>query len=216
MAIAGGTSNYFPATSASALTSDLQVILASILAVRTSGTAPSVSSSSLNNGSVTYLASFDTKDTDQDWTGDLAAWPISSTTGQVNESGSPIWDAQSQLDLELWTNRLIATWDPVRAAGTPFEWTTGTTATSGIASSTALGRALMTNSADASGQDALQYLHGARSLEISGGGQYRNRTHVLGDIVDSGPLYVGAPSGSSTDSTYLTFQNTYATRPAVV
>lgn len=216
MAIAGGTSSYFPATSASALTSDLQGILASILAVRTSGTAPAVSSSSVNTTSATYLASFETQDTDQDWTGNLAAWPISSTTAQVNESGSPIWSAQTQLDAQLWSTRLIATWDPVAAAGIPFEWTTSTTATSGIATSTTLGRELMTNPADTSGQDALQYLRGNRSLEKSNGGQYRNRTHVLADIVDSGPLYVGVPSGSSTDSTYLTFQTTYATRPPIL
>ena len=220
MAIAGGTSNYFPATSASALTSDLQVILASILAVKTSGTSPAVGSTSLNTGAVTYLASFDTQDTDQDWTGDLQEWPLNPLTGLVNQSGSPNWSAQALLDTQVtdygWASRLIATWDPVKSVGIPFEWNTSTTATSGIASSTALGKALMTNSADTSGQDALQYLHGNRLLEVSHGGLYRNRTHLLGDIVDSSPLYVGAPSNSSTDSTYLTFASKYAQRPPVL
>jgi len=214
MAIAGGTKSYFPATSAADLTNDLQVILSSILTASSSGTAPAVSSTSLNTSAAAYLASFDTQDSDGDWTGELMARKIDPTTAKVITTGNPLWSAQAQLDLQ--TTRLIATWDPVAAAGTPFEWTTDTKATTGIAPNTALGKALTGNTADTSGPHALQYLRGNRTLEVSGGGKYRNRTHVLGDIVDSGPLYIGAPLGASSDSTYVAFEKTYAQRPAMI
>jgi type IV pilus assembly protein PilY1 len=40
---------------------------------------------------------------------------------------------------------------------------------------------------------------------VRNGGQFRNRTHKLGDIVDSAPLYVGAPIGLTQTPDYFTF-----------
>ena len=87
----------------------------------TSSTA--VNSTGLNLNSVAYLAQFTSSDTYQDWTGNLNAWPIDPTTGAVPTTGAPKWTAQAQLDAQSWdTGRLIATWDPVAKAGTPFLW----------------------------------------------------------------------------------------------
>src|SRR6185437_10427515 len=39
-----------------------------------------------------------------------------------------------------------------------------------------------------------------------GGGAYRNRTHILGDIVDSSPVYVGAALGPYQTTSYYAFE----------
>jgi type IV pilus assembly protein PilY1 len=215
-AIAGGTGSYFAATSPSALTNDLQVILAQILTATQTTSSAAVSSTGLQNGSVAYLAQFTTSDTYHDWTGNLNAWPIDPVTGQVNTSaGLQIWSAQGQLDLQAWNARLIATWDPVANAGTPFRWNPGL-APAGISASTGLGTALSTFAADRNGQDVLQFLRGSSAQELRSGGQFRNRTHKLGDIVFSAPLYVGAPNGLTQTPDYLAFAIAHGNRSPVV
>jgi type IV pilus assembly protein PilY1 len=197
----------------------MQVILAKILAETESTSSATVNTTGLNTNSVVFQPSFDTSDTNQDWTGDIKAFPINSVTGIVN-TGALLWSAQAQLDAQSaasgWaTSRIIATWDPVAGAGIPFRWTAGTPA-SGIATSTTLGQQLAGNTADPSGQHALEYLRGHRVWEIANGGPYRTRTHVLGDVVDSAPLYIGAANGPYQTSSYYAFQATYGTRAPVL
>jgi type IV pilus assembly protein PilY1 len=216
LAVAGGTGAYFPATDPTTVANDLQSILATIQAGTESTATAAVNSTSIHAGSLVYQGQFTTSDTSQDWTGNLYAFPVSATTGQVNTNPSAaIWSAQTQLDLKTWNNRLIATWDPVALKGIPFEWTSGSPA-SGIASSTTLGTELTTNAADPSGSDALQFLRGNQSFAVANGGQYRNRSHILGDIVDSAPIYVGAPDGVYTGSSYRTYVQNNASRKAVI
>jgi type IV pilus assembly protein PilY1 len=217
MAIAGGTGVFLPATSPQALNDDLEAIVSEILAATQSTSAPAVSSTGLNTNSVLYLSQFDTSDAYQDWTGNLFAFPINPTTGAVNTLPSAAnWSAQTQLDGQNWsTGRLIATWDPVAAAGTPFEWTTGTPS-KGIANSTTLGTELKTFTLDTNGRDVLQYLRGSSGKEQRNGGQFRNRSHTLGDIVNSGPQYVGPPNQGEPSSSYVAFQSIYANRPPVI
>jgi type IV pilus assembly protein PilY1 len=182
-----------------------------------------VNSTGINTKSVAYQGKFTTSDLDQDWTGDLLAFPINSQTGVINTTlSAALWSAQAQLDLETWfagapeVGRNIVTWDPVAMAGTPFQWNPSTTTTTGIAVSTTLGQALETFPADTNGQDVLQFLRGSRALEQQNGGQFRNRSHKLGDIVDSAPIYIGGPAGPWQVGSYLSFQATYANRKPMV
>jgi type IV pilus assembly protein PilY1 len=217
MAVAGGTANYFPATSSGAVASDMQIIMTTILKATQSTSAVAVNSTYIHTGAISYQAQFTTSDVNQDWTGNVSAYPINATTGAVTTgTANAIWNAVTQLDMQNWnTGRLITTWDPVASQGIAFRWTGGTP-TNGIATTTTLGQELETNTADPSGQDALNYLRGDRALEVANGGQYRTRTHVLGDIVDSAPLYVGAPGGAYLGSAYASFEATYANRPPVI
>jgi type IV pilus assembly protein PilY1 len=199
------------------VTADLQTIITKILAATQSTASAAVNSTGLNTNSVVYQSQFTTSDLYQDWTGNLYAFPINATTGVVNTTpASALWSAQTQLDGQDWaTGRLIATWDPVASAGTPFQWNTGTP-TTGIASSTTLGTELQTFTPDTSGQDMLQFLRGSNAKEIRNGGQFRNRTHKLGDIVSSDPLYIGAPSSNNQTASYVGFAQTYKNRPPMI
>ena len=218
MAVAGGTGSYFAATDPTALTDDLQSILATILAATQSVASVAVNSTGLSTNSVVYQSQFISSDTDQDWTGNLYAFPADPITGVVDTLPTDaLWAAATQLDLQdPMIGRMIATYDPVVNHGIPFEWDTSTTATSGIANTTALGTALTTFAADTNGQDVLQYLRGVKTLEKQNGGQFRNRTHALGDIIFSNPTYVGAPSANNLTSSYLTFAAAHASRPPVL
>ena len=217
MAIAGGTGAYFPATDPAAIAAGLQSIVTTIMAATVSTTSTATNSTALNATSVVYQSQFTTSDKYQDWTGNLFAFPINATTGVVDTSpADAYWSGQAQLDTQNWnTGRLIATWDPVANAGTPFRWNSGT-ASSGIANSTQLGQLLTAFAPDPNGQDVLQYLRGSSAQEIRNGGRFRNRSHTLGDIVNSGPQYVGAPSQGEPSASYASFAATYASRPAVV
>jgi type IV pilus assembly protein PilY1 len=214
MAMAGGTGNYFPAVSPQDVTNDLNVIITAILAATQSTASAAVNSTGLNTASVVYQSQFDTSDSFQDWTGNLFAYSVDATTGAVN-TAAPLWSAQTQLDAQTSDSRLIATWDPTVSAGTPFRWNAGTP-TTGIAGTTLLGRELETFAPDTNGQDVLKYLRGSNAQEVRNGGQFRNRTHKLGDIVDSSPLYVGVPSSTNQTASYVTFAVANANRPPVV
>jgi type IV pilus assembly protein PilY1 len=216
MALAGGTTKFFSAQDVTQLDSAMAVILAKILAETAATSAASVNSTGIHTGSVAYQGKFTTSDLNQDWTGDMLAFPINPQTGAINTSlSAALWSAQTQLDLQGWdAGRQIATWDPVAGAGTPFRWNPSTTTTTGIASSTVLGQELETFPQDTNGQDVLQFVRGNNYLELQSahGGFFRNRTHKLGDIVDSAPLYIAGPAGPWQLGSYISFEGTYANR----
>ena len=81
------------------------------------------------------------------------------------------------------SSRVIMTWNNSTSAGAgvPFEWSSPglTSAEQGTLGSS----------------DRVSYLRGDRTKEIANsGGVFRTRSSVLGDIVDSSPTFVGAPS----------------------
>ena len=218
MSVAGGTNTsspqgYFPATSPQAVTDALQSIITQILAQTQSTASAAVNSTGLNVNSKVYQSQFVTSDTPyQDWTGNLLEYPIDPSTGIVNLA-APDWSSQTQLD--LGASRIIATWDPMQNHAIPFEWTTGSPA-NGIATSTVLGTDLQTFAPDPNGQDVLSYLRGSTAQEVRNGGKFRNRSHILGDIVDSNPAYIGPSNEGIQSSSYIAFAATTATRPPVL
>ncbi len=84
------------------------------------------------------------------------------------------------------TARKILSWNNSTSAGSgiAFEWPASGAVPLTSTEQTALGSA-----------DRVNYLRGDRTKEVSNaGGTFRNRTSVLGDIIDSSPVFVGAPS----------------------
>jgi type IV pilus assembly protein PilY1 len=219
MAVAGGTNAAMPAADVPSLLNDLSIVLAKVLQAKQSIAAGAVNSTGLNTNSVIYQAQFNSSDTQQDWTGNLFAFNIDPVTGNVNTNpAAAVWQAQTQLDLQNWNaGRIIATWDPVAGRATPFRWDgAGALLPAGISAGTAMGAALQTFPADPNGQDVLQFLRGANAQEVRFGGAFRNRTHKLGDIVYSNPVFVGAPSGYSQSPSYLAYAVANKARQPVV
>lgn len=222
MAIAGGTNSYIPATTPQAVTNALQTIITTILAQTQATASAAVNSTGLNVNSIVYQSQFVTSDTPyQDWTGDVLAYTINQATGVVNVGCAPLpacWSAQAQLDVKApnpMTPRIITTWDPAQNRAIPFEWTPGSPA-NGIAASTVLGTELETFASDSNGQDVVQYLRGLPTQEVRNGGTFRNRSHTLGDIVDSNPAYIGASNENIQVTSYIAFESATATRSPIL
>lgn len=205
MAVAGGTGSYYPASSATALTTALNSILLSIQSGNYSASAAAVNSTSLNGSTVEYQASFISYDSPYlDWTGNVQAIPLDPSTGVP--SNTVVWSAQSLLDNLVsgsgWSNaRIIATWDPIANTGVPFEWANINAVQQGQLQPT-----------DALGSSRLNYLRGNTALETRNGGTFRNRSHILGDIINSEALYVGVPNDVYNTASYASFINTYQNR----
>jgi type IV pilus assembly protein PilY1 len=117
------------------------------------------------------------------------------------------------------TARNILTWSG--STGVPFQW----------AKLTPAQQAALTNGDATANDTRLKYLRGDRTNEVNGGGTYRSRTGVLGDVSDSSPTWVGPPgagySGTFADklrpgvtapegATYTPFATAKATRLNVV
>jgi type IV pilus assembly protein PilY1 len=228
MALAGGTGKFFPATSPAAVADDLQVIITQIEEANLSLAAVAANSTSLREGAAIYQARFVSKDStgNWQWTGNLSALPIDKDGVVTNNNAK--WQAQQLLDdQDYWGNgRLIATYDPKHRKGIPFRWTPHAAHKRDyINKYTALGQALMApgdpdrlNDADADvpAEARLEYLRGERVDEEANGGPFRDRPHILGDIVNSEPLYVGPPRGYSSNRGYNKFLKAHASRSAVI
>lgn len=128
-----------------------------------------------------------------EWTGELVAYPVNSN-GTV---GAVEWNAQTILDAQNWsTGRNIFTYDPAANSGTgegiPFTWS----------SLSAAQQALLDINPDASppvsdsnGQDRLEFVRGNQSKEADKlNGIFRTRNAVLGDLINSAPIYVAEPN----------------------
>ena len=213
MAIAAGTVNYYAATSPAALVSDLNTILLAVQNGSYSTTAAAVSSTQIQTGVAEYQGSFTSSDTPyQDWTGNLVEKTLDPVTGLPVTT---VWSAQSLLDSLVlgngWqNNRIIVSWNPTLNSGAgdgiSFSWNKISAA-----------QQTLLQPFDAQGSNRLQYLRGNTALEIRNGGSFRNRSHILGDIMDSQALYVGAPSGSYFSMpSYTSFVNTYASRTPMI
>lgn len=195
----GTPDNYFLVTNANYLKEQLSKAMALILDRSGSFSSAALSSGFLSTGTRIYQAIFRTTD----WSGQLLAYALDENNGNVLTTGSgpngSIWDAAQQLNsLNYNTGRQIITYKPSNQTGIAFRWP-GTPATP---SNTELDIAqvnwLNTNPDsglnDNAGNNRLNYLRGNIAQEIANGGNFRDRTTLLGDIINSNPIAVGVPS----------------------
>jgi len=173
---------------------------ASPLQSSSSASANTVQSGEVKIGTQVYLASYST----DNWWGSMVSAPLVTTGGVLSVSSVANWDAKCVLTggicaalgtdasgnpisttVEAPADRVLLTSDTGSSAGKAFEW----------ASLSSTQQATL-NSSDNLGQQRLDWLRGDRTNEqlISATGTLRNRVAVLGDIIDSSPTWVGAPS----------------------
>ena len=165
--------------------------------VRRRGTASpiSVSTGILNSDSLSYQTVFDSSD----WSGSLLARSID---GQFS-SGPVTWDAgclltggeceitgQGNLPTPDWDqDRQIITSSNIVGTGTAFRWNSLSAAQKALLN-TDPGSGLD----DQLGAKRVAWIRGDRSNEQSQDGPLRDRRSLLGAVVHSGAIYVGAPA----------------------
>jgi len=131
------------------------------------GSAGSLASNTtkLESGARTYQSVFYAGT----WRGDVVAYDVNPTSGALTQA----WSASSQFP--NWSDRVIKFANGATMANFAY----------GNLGSTPLSGAT---------QAQIDYLRGDRTNEESNKGKLRTRSGILGDIVNSSPVYVGAPN----------------------
>lgn len=170
-AAVNGRGDFFSASNPEEFAAAMQDALASI-SDQVGAIAPlGQSSSSSTADTMLYQAKFDTSD----WSGWLTATEFDPTTGKLKP-------------IEAWSSSLpgsrnILTYNTETDSGASFEW-------DGIGTEQ---KNLLASKPGLSGEDVLDWISGNRSKEEpSGSLRKRKNTGLIGDIVNSKPLYVGS------------------------
>ena len=185
-----GRGEFLSANNPVELQQSLNAALSDISKRTSSSSAVAINSARLTSESVVYLAQFNS----DKWLGTLAAFKIADPLlGTL--ATTPYWEASGKLDARdlVKEPRQIITFDGTK--GVPF------TSAGWINLSSDLQSDLQTNPTGGSdtaveGKERLEFIRGDRSLE---GIDFRTRGSLLGDLVNSGPVYVGAPTLSWPD-----------------
>ena len=211
MAIAGGTQKAIAATSPAAVAQSLNTILQAIEANQ-STTGVALNSSSQAGANLVYQASYTTKL----WIGNLKAETLSSVVTTPN-SPTISWQAVggnpggtiTSSSLQNGSAPNVFSWNPVctptKACGIPFVWNSLSTTQQGDLEQ---GYTTLSGSQQASFGSTAAYGQGIMQWLLNGntsGGVFRTPSALLADIVDSTPLYVGAPSSGSLEPSYQSF-----------
>jgi type IV pilus assembly protein PilY1 len=161
----GVPDNYFLVQNPSKLPAQLKQAFDNIAALGASSSSVVANGGSLTANSLIYRATFETTN----WSGELKAYPLSSSSGL---SATEAWAASSKVPSEGARKLFVRT---PSGSTQNFTWSALSSADQGV-----LGNA-----------DILNYTRGSHSKEIANGGGLRNRAGtVLGDMVDSSPVYV--------------------------
>lgn len=223
-AAVNGRGKYFSASDAQTVADSLNEALSGVSAM--TGSAAAAATSNLEpvaGDNYAYVASYVT----QTWEGNLEAKEIDLVTGEL--SSSSIWDARTLLD-----SKAAETTTPSGASGpgsrTLYSFDSSATTTDKKflltwANVSTLGWGSYFDPAQlnqcspisfcpgATNENLFAYLMGGADTTTNG--SYRERVHVLGDIVSSQPLYVKTPPFSYNDDGYSAFKSGL-TRKAMV
>ena len=198
IATAGGTGASYSAGDYSTLVSVIDSILQDILSISNSAASVAANGTQLNTGTLLYQAKYNAKD----WSGQLLAYKVDTSTGAVITP--ELWDASALLSSK---SRHIYSYSP-SLGGVSFG--------SKLTASQQTYLDTLSGFNDGKGLGRVAWLSGDQSQEQAHGGSFRNRTNLLGDIVNSSPVYVGSQNygyGSlpgAEGSSYNTYLNSSA------
>ena len=178
-----GRGEFLNAANSDSFSAALSNILQSIDTGISSAGAVALNSGTITGTSQLYQARFDSGE----WSGQLLAFPINPDASL----GSLAWDAGTVINGQNFdTGRKIITYKPSTSVGIPFRWPSNPSSPGitelDVAQSSALDIDPSTGAADGQGNARLNYLRGDTSNT-----SFRARSSVLGDIINSAPVFVG-------------------------
>jgi len=224
-AAVNGRGKYFSAKSPESLARGLQKALAGVSARTASAAAAATSNlEPVAGDNYAYVAMYTTVD----WDGEIAAREITLSDGTISDT--EIWSARGKVDSKvsaasdsrkIWFNAAgtlksfeAANLAPQFAAG---NFDPGPANPAGQLSQYA--ELAADEKAQATQASMVDYLRGRTQHEDEAGNTwklYRDRKHVLGDIVNGAPVYVRKPPFSYSDDAYSSFKENRKERQAVV
>ena len=214
---------YFNAQSAQELAEGVVSALADFTAQSGTGTAVGLAGAQLTAAkSFGYRTSYEAG-----WWGDVKKYALDPNTGALpvdatgNPLNAPVWSAADKLDIQAsgtgWdADRRIVTINGTTGGAVAFR--AGNLSTAQSASLTD-GWSTIAPAPVPTAQQVVDYLRGDRSNEGTGLSKFRVRARILGDIVGSGAVPVGAPSqpyNNSGNPGYAAFASAKASRTPMV
>jgi type IV pilus assembly protein PilY1 len=212
-------SKYFLSSSAADVLKSLRDIFENIAQEGNSIAGGAISTQRLTSvGGYIYQAQFDAAD----WSGDLVSYPVSVDSSNVVTiaDGTTVpaqWSAGAKLNAKIAADTTASTRKIYIGKATPdsignaSEFKTLSNLESSL--QTALSKSTPSATADGNAQLRINYLRGDRSLETS---TFRKRGSLLGDIINSGVAFSGAPSTRISASDYGAFYTTNKDRKKVL
>ena len=223
--LGGANPTAFFGNSQATLANAFESIVGDIQDKTSTASSAAVNAGSWNAGSRVYQAKFSSNG----WSGNLLAYPVSSL-GVIDTT--PSWDAATQIRAQDWnTGRKLITHKPSGNRGVPFRWPADPTAPTTNEIDTTQAAEINKDAAgttDSNGALRLAFLRGDASHEPRNcatppcaAPQFRNRVAgPLGDIVNSSPVFVGAPAFGYADdfetAPYSSFVSIYRNRTSVL
>jgi len=222
--------NYLLASDPQKLINGLRQAFARISTATGTLSGAALTSANLTYGSAgAYIATFDPAK----WSGSVLFNSLSVSAGNLVVSATPIWDSGALLSTRCGTvasasttctdtdtsvnkRNIVTTATTISGVRTAIPFTyPAILAADPTGYAVSLATSPLTNLPDTLGQQRVNYLRGYRADEASALG-FRARDSAMGDIINSGPVYVGSPSTAIADADYQTFYTTNASRtPAV-
>lgn len=234
-AAVNGRGTYYSAKDATTLQSGILSALSGIQARRGSSAAAATSNlEPVAGDNFVYVALYRTLK----WDGDLLAFSIDPATGAL--SGSPLWSAQTQIDAQVASGAASRNIKYFKdgAADNLRDFNATNLDADGLAApftnvcnrsemlSQCTGEDTLTDAQKASANSSanlVNYLRGDRSHEMDANNTaanqvFRQREHILGDVINAVPVYMKAPpfSFDKYDSTYATFKSDNSARAGTV
>lgn len=217
----GDAQNYFLVSDAKKFLDSLAEVFARVVEETGSIAGGAISTTRLtaNETASVYQARFNP--VANYWSGRLLKMPISvSTTGSVTLGTTPVWEAGDKLTertrADQGVGRNIIIGPPVGEQGTTnpaeFKWSSLP-----LTHQTAFNTFGGVN--DGFGEDRVNWLRGDQTKEQSArnpAGLYRPRDIVLGDIVNSGIVYVGKPNLATGGDDFKSFYDAHKNRRSVL
>lgn len=221
-AAVNGRGRYYAARDADELVEAIQGVVATVQ--ETTGAAVSASTSALGlvqgEDNLVVEASYTTGT----WTGDVVARRLDARTA-APEDAAPLWSARERLERRTAARRVYFakprvglqefTWDNLGELRDHFR---GHCAAGSLSQCADLGEAQRAI-VDA-GERLVDYLRGARADEATATNTrtplFRARASLLGDVIHSKPIHVGAPPFHYGDAGYAAFKKAHRNRRRVV
>ncbi len=223
-AAVNGYGTYFSATNPAVLSAGLTNALAGVSARTGASAAATTSNPNVTTGdNFLFSSSF----TSVNWDGELERNQLNLDTGAISATAD--WSARGQLDVK--PSRTIYTYDPATTTKLkPFLWA-NLNATeqayfnkpnvAGLTQFCSIGVTCLGTTAQtaAQGEKLVNFLRGDRTYEGADtdvSKYYRQRDHILGDIVNSEAVYVRTPPYNYEDSGYSAYQTAMSSRQGMV
>jgi type IV pilus assembly protein PilY1 len=212
IADAGGTDVAYSASNLANLNNVLDDIFSDILDKTGAASSVATNSTNLKNESRVFQAKFAAAD----WSGQLLQY-------KLNDLANAEWDTGVRINAQAANDRVIITRGIEGGVfkGVPFRWDLAAATPTYMTGSqqSDLNKNVL-GVIDGLGVSRVAYLRGDATTEVKNGGAFRDRnTSKLGDIVNSNPWYVGAPSAGYSDADhpgYTAFRKSLLLRKPVV